>query len=187
MITLYIWILILGFVTLGLFCLPMLQNEMKYRKKRFIRKFRNAVLCVYEKEPEEKGGKYVMLSEFIPLSVAECTVGRKHRDSVADYRIKTGDRTFSGNAARFFFDGERFHVQCLERQKRIWVKKADTGKVFLIHTVNADIGATKQNGFGGADFEVLQENDIVLGHMDRIILGKTMLEYVEGDERVNGN
>ena len=113
-------------------------------------------------------------------------VGRKKRDSVADYRIKTKDKSFSGNSARFFFDGERFHVQCLGRQKRIWVKKADTGKVLLIYTVNADIGAGKTNGFGGADFELVEGNDIPLGHMDRILLGKTMLEYVEGDERING-
>lgn len=185
MITLYLWMIVFGLLALCLSFL-MLHNEMAYRKNRFIKKLKSAVLCVYEKEPKELGGKYVMMKETIPLSVAECTVGRKTKRSIADYRIKTKNNTFSGNSARFFFDGEHFHVQCLGGQKLIWVKKADTGEVKLIHTVNADIGARHENGFGTGGFEIVQENDIALGSGDRILLGKIMLEYVEGDERIYG-
>ena len=182
----YFLVALLGALSLTIGFL-MLLPEKTYRYNKVKKDLKHATLCVYEKEPEEKGGKFVMLGESITLDVAECSVGRKKRNSIADFRIKNSDKSFSGNAARFFFDSEHFCVQHTGVKQKIWIKKNSTGEVLLLCKAGTELGANIKIGFGATDFVLLSQNFCQLESGDRILLGKTMLEYLEGDERIYGN
>lgn len=180
----YSLVIVIGLLTLAL-GFAMLHNERVYRKRRFERKLKNACFLIYEREADKKDGQFVARNDFIPLTVAECTIGRRKKNSIADYRIKTDVASFSGNAARFFFDGENFHVQ-RTGQEKIWLRRGETGDVFVIFNVGANVGA-EHNPFKTGEPTLVHEDEMVIHRGDQLVFGKLMLEYVEGDERVHAN
>lgn len=175
----YFLIILLSVITLVIIYFQ-LTNEAKLRKQTYLKKFRHAQLYLISLADGEK-----RINDAFSLTRAENVIGRRDMVSNADIKVKTDDLTLSRNAAAFIFYNDRFVLQRLTGQKRIWIKTRE-GKIYLLCAPASPLSENESVGFGETSYETVEDGAFILHSGDLILMGNTYFEYIEEGQDIYG-